>query len=199
MTKLLIASRNPGKIHELSALLAGLGPEIVALQMLGLYLDVEERGDTYLENAEHKARVFAEVSKCWALADDSGLEVDALDGAPGPRSARLAGPGKTDQERRTHLLKLLEGHDEPWTARFQCAIVLANPEGGIDTAHGTCEGRIIATERGELGFGYDPIFQLAEMDKTMAELTMDEKNRLSHRAKAVMQILPVLKKRLGMK
>ena len=199
MTKLLIASRNPGKIHELRALLAGLDLEVLDLHMLGLYLDVEEHGVTYVENAAHKATVFAEVSKCWSLADDSGLEVDALDGAPGIRSARLAGPGKSDQERRTHLLELLVGHAEPWTARFQCAVVLANPTGGVDTAHGTCEGQIISDERGELGFGYDPIFHLAEFDKTMAELTMDEKNRLSHRAIATKQLIAVIKEKLGVK
>jgi XTP/dITP diphosphohydrolase len=197
MTKLLLASRNPGKIHELRSLLAGIGLELVDLQSLGLYLDVEERGDTYFENAAHKAMVFAELSKCWALADDSGLEVEALDGAPGIRSARLAGPGKSDQERRNYLLELLEGHAEPWTARFQCSVVLANPAGGIDTAHGTCEGRVIAQERGEHGFGYDPIFHLAEIDKTMAELTIDEKNRLSHRARAVEAIIPIIKEKLG--
>lgn len=196
MTKLLIASRNPGKVLEIRALLERLDLEVVDLEVLGLYLDVEEHGDTYLKNAEYKARVFSEVSSCWTLADDSGLEVDALDGAPGPLSARLAGPGRSDSDRRAYLLELLSGHPVPWSARFQCAIVLASPEGMIDTAHGTCEGRIIDEERGEHGFGYDPIFLLSDIDMTMAELRMEEKNRHSHRAKAVKELIPVIKERL---
>jgi XTP/dITP diphosphohydrolase len=197
MTKLLIASRNPGKVLEIRALLERLDLEVVDLEVLGLYLDVEEHGDTYLKNAEYKARVFSEVSSCWTLADDSGLEVDALDGAPGPLSARLAGPGRSDSDRRAYLLELLSGHPVPWSARFQCAIVLASPEGMIDTAHGTCEGRIIDEERGEHGFGYDPIFLLSDIDMTMAELRMEEKNRHSHRAKAVKELIPLIKLKLG--
>lgn len=197
MTKLLIASRNPGKVLEIRSLLEWLALEIVDLEILNLSTHVEESGDTYRKNAEQKARVFSEVSSCWTLADDSGLEVDALNGAPGPLSARLAGPGRSDGDRRTHLLELLKRHAEPWKARFQCTVVLASPEGVLNSAHGTCEGRIIDEERGEHGFGYDPIFLLAGVDKTMAELTMEEKNRLSHRAKAVKGIIPVIKESLG--
>jgi XTP/dITP diphosphohydrolase len=197
MTKLLIASKNLGKVLEMRALLKGINLEVVDLEALGISIDVEEHGDTYLKNAEHKARVFSEVSSCWTLADDSGLEVDALEGAPGPFSARLAGPGRSDSDRRAYLLELLGEHPPPWTARFQCAIVLASPEGEIDSTHGTCEGHIIREERGDHGFGYDPIFLLAEIDKTMAELTMEEKNRLSHRAKAVKMLIPLIKQRLG--
>lgn len=198
MNKLLIASKNPGKVQEIRALLKGIDLEVVDLETLGLSIDVEEHGDTYLKNAEHKARVFADVGSCWTLADDSGLEVDALEGAPGPFSARLAGPGRSDGDRRAYLLELLDGHTPPWTARFQCAIVLASPDGEIDSAHGSCEGRIITDELGEHGFGYDPIFLLTEIDKTMAELSMEEKNRLSHRAKAIKALIPIIKERLGL-
>jgi len=109
----------------------------------------------------------------------------------------LAGPGRSDGDRRTFLLDLLKQHPEPWTARFKCTIALANPKGSMDIASGICEGRIIPTERGEHGFGYDPIFLVAGTDHTMAELPMEEKNRLSHRAKAVKELLPVIRERLG--
>lgn len=197
MTRLLIASRNAGKIAEIRSLLEGLDLELTDPVSLGLLLDVEEHGESYLENAQQKALVYSQASSSWALADDSGLEVDVLEGAPGPLSARLAGPGKNDGDRRAHLLKLLEEHSKPWKARFQCSVVLAGPTGSLDVASGTCEGQIINLERGEHGFGYDPIFLLAGTDKTMAELTMEEKNRLSHRAKAVKGLIPVMKERLG--
>ena len=197
MPKLLIASENSGKIVEFRALLKVLRLELLDPVMLDLHVEVIEQPDSYLENAKSKASAYAETSGLWTIADDSGLEVDALDGAPGALSARLAGPGRSDGDRRTFLLDLLKQHPDPWTARFKCTIALANPKGPMDIARGNCEGRIISTERGEHGFGYDPIFLVAGTDHTMAELPMDEKNRLSHRAKAVMTILPILRERLG--
>lgn len=197
MPKLLIGSENPGKIVEFRALLKVFKLELVDPGMLGLYVEVIEKPDSYVENAKVKASAYAKASNLWAIADDSGLEVDALGGAPGPLSARLAGPGRSDGDRRVFLLDLLKQHPEPWTARFKCTIALADPKGPVDITRGICEGRIIPTERGDHGFGYDPIFLVAGTDHTMAELPMQEKNRLSHRAKAFMAILPVLEKRLG--
>ncbi len=197
MPKLLIASENPGKIVEFRALLKALRLELVDPGMLGQHVKVIEQPDSYLENAKRKASAYAETSGLWTIADDSGLEVDALDGAPGALSARLAGPGRSDGDRRIFLLDLLKQHPKPWIARFKCTIALANPKGPMDIARGICEGRIIPTERGEHGFGYDPIFLVAGTDHTMAELTMKEKNRLSHRAKAVKELIPVIKERFG--
>jgi len=197
MPKLLIASENPGKIVEFRALLKVLRLELLDPAMIDLHVEVIEQPDGYLENAKSKASAYAETSGLWTIADDSGLEVYALDGAPGALSARLAGPGRSDGDRRTFLLDLLKQHPEPWTARFKCTIALANPKGPMDIARGICEGRIIPTARGEHGFGYDPIFLVAGTDHTMAELPMEEKNRLSHRAKAVMAILPILRERMG--
>lgn len=197
MPKLLIGSENPGKIVEFRALLKVFKLELVDPGMFGLHVEVIEKPDSYVENAKVKASAYAKASNLWAIADDSGLEVDALGGAPGPLSARLAGPGRSDGDRRVFLLDLLKQHPEPWTARFKCTIALADPKGPVDITRGICEGRIIPTERGDHGFGYDPIFLVAGTDHTMAELPMQEKNRLSHRAKAFMAILPVLEKRLG--
>jgi XTP/dITP diphosphohydrolase len=197
MPKLLIASENPGKIVEFRALLKVLKLELVDPGMLDLHVEVIEQPDSYLENAKSKASTYAETSGLWTIADDSGLEVDALDGAPGALSARLAGPGRSDGDRRIFLLDLLKQHPKPWTARFKCTIALTHPKGPMDIARGICEGRIIPTERGEHGFGYDPIFLVAGTDYTMAELPMEEKNRLSHRAKAVKELIPVIKERFG--
>jgi XTP/dITP diphosphohydrolase len=198
MTNLVIATGNPGKIQELQALLQHLPITLNNPHDLRLFLQIEEQNDSYFANAKRKARSYAKQSGLWSLADDSGLEVDALQGAPGLQSARLAGPGRSDADRRALLLTLLQPHPKPWTARFRCVVVLASPEGEFDFAEGVCEGEIIPHERGDQGFGYDPIFLLEDRDKTMAELAMEEKNRLSHRARAVHAILPVLKDRLGL-
>jgi XTP/dITP diphosphohydrolase len=157
-------------------------------------LTVEESGQTYAENAAAKARAWAAATGLVALADDSGLEVEALGGAPGVFSARYApGPSPTDADRRRHLLLQLEGQPRPWRARFVCVIAVATPTGALHFAEGTCEGEIIPTERGSHGFGYDPIFWLPELERTMAELLPEEKNRLSHRGRAAAAIRPVLK------
>jgi len=193
MTKILIASHNSGKIAEILSLLDNLDIKIVLPSQLGLGIDVIENGKTYLENAFKKAQTFADASGLITLADDTGLEVDALDGQPGIFSARYApNPGATDSDRREHLLKKLRPYTQPWTAYFRCTVTLYNPDGNWNSAEGICPGEIIPDERGHHGFGYDPIFLVKSSGRTMAELTMEEKNRLSHRAMAIRTIYPIL-------
>lgn len=193
MKKLLLATNNAGKIKELRALLQGIKAEILTPNELGLELDVMESGDTYLENAAKKAIVFAKASGMLSLADDSGLEVAALDGAPGIYSARYSPKeGANDKDRREYLLEQLQSKPRPWMARFHCTVVLATPTGETQSSEGDCKGEIIPQERGTGGFGYDPIFLVSGMRRTMAELSMSEKNRLSHRARAIQSIWPVL-------
>lgn len=193
MQKLLLGTQNLGKIEELKDLLVGVGFEIGTPGDLELSLQVEEIGMTYLENATRKAAAYAASSGLPSLADDSGLEVQALDGAPGIFSARYSPkPGANDKDRRDYLLEQLRGSPKPWLARFHCTVVLASPEGELHFAEGDCEGQIIPVERGSGGFGYDPIFLIPELDKTMAELNMAEKNQISHRARAINAILPKL-------
>lgn len=197
MATLLIATRNPGKHREMETLLRDLSLHLVDLSALGIEIALEETGADYSANARLKAMTYAQASGLWTLADDTGLEVDALGGAPGLHSARLLGPGYTDAERRQALLCLLRPHPRPWTARFRCAVALASPEGRVELAEGTCLGEIIPEERGEHGFGYDPIFLVAGLRRTMAELPLAEKNQISHRARAVCALLPTLRQRLG--
>jgi XTP/dITP diphosphohydrolase len=192
--KLLLATNNRGKLKEIQALLGDFDLELVTPQQVGLEMEVEEHGQTYAENAALKAQAFAQASGLLTLADDSGLEVDALDGQPGLHSARFSPlPGASDADRRAYLLEHLTGVPQPWTARFRCVIALALPKGEMRFCEGRCEGQIIPQERGANGFGYDPIFWLPELGKTMAELQMEEKNRLSHRARAVLAARPILK------
>lgn len=188
--KLLIATNNQGKIKELHELLDDMGIDLVTPSQIGLDLDVIEDGQTYAENATRKAIAFAKASGLISLADDSGLEVDALNGAPGLYSARYGssnGNKLSDRERRKYLLNRLQDKPRPWTARFHATIAIATPNNQLQITNGICEGEIIPKERGTGGFGYDPIFLLPEFGKTMAELPMEEKNRLSHRARAVMK------------
>jgi XTP/dITP diphosphohydrolase len=195
MKQLLIATNNKGKIKELQDLLKDTGIQLVTPQQIGIDLDVIEDGGTYAENAAKKAIAFAESSGLISLADDSGLEVDALNGAPGLYSARYGSPdgGKlSDAERCAFLIRNLQDRPRPWTARFHATIAVAVPNGETHLAEGFCEGEIIPEERGTGGFGYDPIFLLSELGKTMAELSMKEKNRLSHRARAVMNARGIL-------
>lgn len=192
---LLIATNNKGKIEELQDLLKDTGIELVTPAQIGLDLDVVEDGATYAENATKKAVAFAQASDLISLADDSGLEVDALDGAPGLYSARYGatdGGKLSDAERRRVLIQNLQDKPRPWTARFHATIAVAVPNGETHLADGFCEGEIIPEERGTGGFGYDPIFLLSELGKTMAELSMEEKNRLSHRARAAINARPIL-------
>jgi XTP/dITP diphosphohydrolase len=200
MNKLLIATNNKGKVKELQDLLKNTELKLVTPASINLNLEVEEDGTTYAENATKKALAFAQASGLVSLADDSGLEVDALDGAPGLHSARYhPKPGANDADRRAYMLENLKGRPRPWTAHFHATIAIATPEQGIFMAEGNCYGEIIPEERGTGGFGYDPIFLLPDLNKTMAELTMEEKNRLSHRAKAVMNAIPILKNIFNLK
>jgi len=194
MKKLLIATNNKGKVKELQDLLKDIGLELVTPADINLNLDVEEDGTTYAENASKKAVAFAHASGLIALADDSGLEVDALDGAPGLYSARYhPKPGANDADRRAYMVENLRGKPRPWMAHFHATIAIAVPDQYVHIVEGNCYGEIVPEERGTGGFGYDPIFLFPELNKTMAELEMAEKNRLSHRAKAVMNAIPFLR------
>lgn len=183
--KLLIATHNQGKKKEYEALLAGLPVELVSLSDLGIADIVEEEGDTYAGNAQFKARNYASKAGILTLADDSGLEVDALHGEPGVRSARYDGGRGTDEDRNRLLLHKLEGVPEKQrTARFRCVIALAWPDSRTELAEGTIEGRITFEPQGRYGFGYDPVFYVPEYGRTMADLPPEVKNRISHRARA---------------
>ena len=186
MSKLLIASNNQGKLLEIIALLGGMDVELLTPVQLHINIEVDEVGKTYAENAALKGRAFARASGLLTLADDTGLEVDALNGLPGLRSARFAPQSDaTDADRRAYLLDRLQGISRPWLARFRCTVAIVAPYGKARFTQGICTGEITPQERGRHGFGYDPIFMISGLNRTMAELSMDEKNRLSHRARAV--------------
>lgn len=190
---LLLATHNRGKLAEFSSLLRDLPFQVVRPGDLGLLAAIEESGATYGENARLKAEALLRASGLPTLSDDSGLEVDALSGAPGLHSARYAGNGASDHDRCELLLARLAGI--PWekrTARFRCVLALAMPGGATHTAEGTCEGFIALEPSGEKGFGYDPIFFLAAQQCTMAQLTSAAKNQISHRANAVKALRPIL-------
>ncbi len=185
MPKFLLATSNQGKIREYRLLLDGLGYEITTLAEERITKVVTESGNSYEQNARLKAVTYAKSSQLVTLADDSGLEVDALNGEPGIKSARFAGKAATDADRVASLLARLEG--VPWerrTARFKCVIVIATPEGQYQTCCGECPGIIALEPKGTNGFGYDPVFFLPEKGKTMAELSLQTKNQISHRARA---------------
>ena len=194
MTTLLIATNNPGKVREYEELLAGLPVAITYPAQEQLLLEVEECGDTFEENARIKALAYAEASGLLTLADDSGLEVDVLGGAPGVRSARYAGHDATDGDRNRKLLaELADVPAASRSARFRCVVALVQPDGTIHTEEGTCEGMIGLAPRGEHGFGYDPLFVVkGHGGQTMAELVPELKNRISHRARAVTAARPIL-------
>ena len=198
MVKLLIATHNPGKIEEYEELLAGLALELTYPAQEGLDIEVAETGASFAENARLKAAAYARASGLVALADDSGLEVDALGGEPGIHSARYAGTGASDKERYRLLLEKLR--EVPWeerTARFRCVIAVATPGGQVHTAEGICEGIIAFAPKGEHGFGYDPVFYLQEYGKTMADLPPETKNKISHRARAVQRAREILEEIQG--
>jgi XTP/dITP diphosphohydrolase len=193
MERLLITTGNSGKLREIRSLLENMQIMLVTPDMLGISIHVEENGKTYEENASLKASAFVRRSGLVSLADDSGLEVDALNGLPGIRSARFSPlPDATDADRRAILLELLQDHVRPWTAHFHCTVAIATSENKVYLAQGNCPGEIIPEERGTNGFGYDPIFMIPEAGVTMAELEMAEKNRISHRARAINAALPIL-------
>jgi XTP/dITP diphosphohydrolase len=198
MAQILLASNNPGKLVEIQSILASTELTLVLPRQLGLHLEVEENGSSYAENAALKAAAFCKAAGMITLADDSGLEVDALNGQPGIWSARFTGrPGASDADRRAFLLQRLLPFPRPWRAHFHCTVAIAVPRGEIFFAEGDCPGEVIPRERGNNGFGYDPIFQLDDTGLTMAELSMEAKNRLSHRARAVLAAMPILTELLG--
>lgn len=193
MKRLLVATNNKGKLKEIVSLLEELHLDVVAPDQLGLNLEIAEDGETYEENASLKALAFVRASGLVTLSDDSGLEVDVLGGQPGVHSARFSPfPHATDADRRARLLNLLAGYSHPWTAHFHCTVAIATPAEEVFFAEGDCQGEVIPTERGSNGFGYDPIFLIQDIDLTMAELSMQEKNRLSHRARAIKAAIPIL-------
>lgn len=191
--RLLIATNNAGKFREYETLLAGLPLILVSPAQAGIDIEVDENGASFEANAIIKARAYGDASSLPTLADDSGLEVDHLAGAPGIHSARYAGPGATDRERYQKLLRALEGMPTAErTARFRCVIALALPGGDVTTAAGACEGVIGTEPLGEGGFGYDPVFLMPGLQLTMAELPAALKDRVSHRARAAMKMKPIL-------
>jgi len=193
--QLVLATRNEGKIRELAALLEPYGFEVLSLNSFPELGEIVEDGATFKENAIIKATAVAKHTGLLALADDSGLEVDALGGAPGVYSSRFAGEGKDDLANNRKLLELLAGVPaERRTARFQCVVALAWPDGSWRTSTGTCEGIITESPRGEGGFGYDPLFYVPEYGKTFAELDIAIKNKISHRAKALAGAVDILSK-----
>jgi XTP/dITP diphosphohydrolase len=195
--ELVLASRNRKKRLELQALLGVLDVNVRSAEEFPNVADVEEDGRTFLENARKKAHAFARATGLPALADDSGLEVDALGGAPGVRSHRYAGPNATDSQNNEKLLRELQGVPPPKrTARFRCAAVLAWPDGRVIEAEGACEGILLDAPRGAGGFGYDPLFFVPEHGKTFAELPAESKNAISHRARALERLRALLVKRL---
>ena len=185
MLRLLLATNNPGKMRELGSIISSDAWELTTPAQEGIDIVVSETGNTFEENARIKAASYAKASNLAAIADDSGLEVEALNGEPGVLSARYAGAGASDRERIDCLLAKLSG--VPWgkrEARFRCVIAIAFPDGRGELCRGACAGVIAFEPKGENGFGYDPVFYLPEFDKTMAELNPEEKNKVSHRGKA---------------
>ena len=194
--KLLLATSNQGKLREYKSLLQGIPYEIVTLAEQGITTEVDEIGGSLEENARLKATTLANESKLLSLADDSGLEVDALGGEPGPFSRRHAGEDATDADRIDRLLaRLKDVPEDKRTACFRCVIAIAAPDGTIETCSGECRGVITTEPRGYNGFGYDPVFYIPELGKTMAELSPEEKNRISHRARAAEKARELLMKR----
>ena len=192
--KLLVATKNKGKLREISSLFATQGIEVVGLESLENAPDVVEDGDSFVANARKKALEIASLSNCLTLADDSGLVVPGLDGAPGIFSARYAGDDATDKQNNLKLLnELTLVPQESRQAYFCCVMALADPQGRCRTFEGRLHGLLLDEFRGEQGFGYDPLFLVPEYGKTLAELPLGVKNRISHRGMALKQLLPLLK------
>ena len=195
MSKLLLATNNQAKVREYRSLLQNIPFELVTPAELGITTEVDEVGESLAENAKLKATILASESQLLALADDSGLEVDALGGEPGRLSARYAGENASDRDRVNYLLARLK--DVPWderTARFRCVIAISTSDGKVEFCSGECPGIITFEPKGEQGFGYDPVFYLPELAKTMAELPPEVKNRISHRGHAARKVPRVLAK-----
>ena len=198
LKKIVFASRNRGKIKEIRAMLADLGMRILSLNDFPDIPEIVEDGESFLENALKKARTVAELTGENALADDSGLEVKALKGAPGIYSSRYAGNGADDEKNIRKLLKDMKGvPPEEREAAFRCALVLYRPDGHYETFEGRWEGRIAEAPIGREGFGYDPVFFLPELGLTVAELSPEVKNRISHRAQALEKLKERLREEIG--
>ena len=196
MATLLIATRNAGKLEEISRLIAGAPIQTVSLADVGVDREVDETGETFEANSTLKASTYARLSGLPTLADDSGLEVDALGGEPGVRSSRYAGDDATDADRVAFLLGRLQNEGRgPWRARFRCVIAIAWRHDDVELHAGVCEGMVIDTPRGSNGFGYDPVFLIPDLGRTMAELSPAEKNRVSHRGMAVRKAATALRSR----
>ena len=190
---LLVATRNPGKAREFEQLLRGIPFQVTSLEEIGLAEEVEETGSSFEENACIKARAYAALSGLLTLADDSGLEVDALGGEPGVKSARYGGLDASDEDRVELLLKNLKA--VPWeqrTGRFRCVIAIARPAGEVEMVTGAVEGIIQYKPKGTNGFGYDPVFYLPHLGRTTGELSLEEKNGLSHRGQAAKKAIGLL-------
>jgi XTP/dITP diphosphohydrolase len=194
MEKLIVATKNKGKISEIKKVLQGMPFEVLSMGDIGITTDVVEDGKTFEENSLKKADEICNICKAVVIADDSGIEVDYLDGAPGIYSARFGGPEATDGDRNEKLLHMLrEVPFEKRTARFVCAIAVAFPDGRSFVVRDSCEGFVDFKCKGANGFGYDPLFYVQEYDKTMAELSMEIKNKISHRAKALKKMAVEIK------
>lgn len=190
--RIVAATKNKGKIREISEILGGLGIEVVSLSDAGIDVEIIETGTTFIENARIKAEAVSLLCDDAVLADDSGLCVDALDGAPGVFSARYSGEGATDASNTAKLLQNLSGTVNR-EAHFETAVVLILPDGTELSAHGRVSGRITAQPVGESGFGYDPVFYCDELGKTFGEATDDEKNRVSHRSRALTELFELIR------
>lgn len=195
MKKFIVATRNKGKLNEISEILANFPFEVISMEKAGIFKDIDENGSTFEENALIKAREIHEITGEMVMADDSGLEVDFLDGAPGIYSSRFAGEGATDEDKNKKLLGMLEGVPfEKRTARFVCSIAVVFPDGRHFIVKGICEGYIGLKPEGSNGFGYDPLFYLAEYGITTAQMKSEEKHKISHRGKALRAMTEELKK-----
>lgn len=186
MKEIVVATKNAGKVAELAAALAPLQVVVRPVSEYGNIEEPEETGTTFAANSLLKARYYAQATGCACLADDSGLEADGLDGRPGVYSARFAGPGATDSDNNEKMLKELSARpNAARTARFRCVLAFCDTDGQVMTADGTCEGVILQSPQGSGGFGYDPLFFMPEYNKTLAQMSVEEKNAVSHRGKAV--------------
>lgn len=197
MTKIIFATGNQGKMREIQQIMADMDVEVVSMKDAGIFVDIEENGTTFEENALIKARAIAKEADAIVLADDSGLEVDYLDKAPGVLSARYMGEKTPYEVKNKHILELLDGvQGEKRSARFVCSIAAVFPDSREFTTYATIEGEIAHKSAGENGFGYDPIFFVPEFGKTTAELSAQEKNKISHRGKALTMMKEILQKEI---
>lgn len=196
MRNLIVATKNKGKYQEMKEILSGMPFNVISMEDASLDIEIEETGQTFEENALIKAREVSRLTNEIVIADDSGLEIEYLDGAPGIYSSRFAGKGASDEDRNRKLLKLLEEVPfEKRKARFVCVIAVVYPEGDYFTVKGICEGYIGFEPKGNNGFGYDPLFYIPEYGKTMAEMDPEDKHKISHRGKALRLMLEEFKKR----